>query len=499
VVRRNALANYAGQAWTALMGIAFVPLYIHYLGIEAYGIVGLMVALQAWLVILDLGIAPTMEREMARFTARAYTAHEVRNLLRTVEVLAVGIACTIVLAIYSASGWIAHSWIRAEQLQEDTVRNGIVVLGIVTACRFVETIYRSCVIGLQMQVRLNVVSATLATIRGLGAVGVLAFVSSEIRAFLAWQAAASFSSIAAFAWLTYRALPPAPSGPRISLAQFSHAASFARGMLGIAVSSLLLTQLDKIILSRLLALSDYGYYTVAGSVAGALFMLASPITQALYPRLTQLHSAGNQAGLAEAYHKGAQAITAICGSTAVTVAIFAEPLLLAWTKNPVLAGRAAPILSLLMIGNFANALMWMPYHAQLAFGWTRLALGLNSAAAVVFVPVLFAVVPVYGGAGAAWAWFALNLFYLIVGVRLMHRRILRSEYGSWLRRDVLMPLGAALLPLCVARLAINGSEPLLLQITFVAIAFVASAGCAVLSCVALRVSAFELLRRSKAY
>jgi O-antigen/teichoic acid export membrane protein len=270
-------------------------------------------------------------------------------------------------------------------------------------------------------------------------------------------------------------------------------------MLGIAVSSLLLTQLDKIILSRLLALSDYGYYTVAGSVAGALFMLASPITQALYPRLTQLHSAGNQAGLAEAYHKGAQAITAICGSTAVTVAIFAEPLLLAWTKNPVLAGRAAPILSLLMIGNFANALMWMPYHAQLAFGWTRLALGLNSAAAVVFVPVLFAVVPVYGGAGAAWAWFALNLFYLIVGVRLMHRRILRSEYGSWLRRDVLMPLGAALLPLCVARLAINGSEPLLLQITFVAIAFVASAGCAVLSCVALRVSAFELLRRSKAY
>lgn len=41
MLKRNLIANYLGQGWTALMGLAFIPLYIRYLGIEAYGLIGL--------------------------------------------------------------------------------------------------------------------------------------------------------------------------------------------------------------------------------------------------------------------------------------------------------------------------------------------------------------------------------------------------------------------------------------------------------------------------
>ena len=51
------------------MGLAFVPLYIHYLGVEAWGLVGLMTMLQALLTLLDMGLTPTLSREMARFQA----------------------------------------------------------------------------------------------------------------------------------------------------------------------------------------------------------------------------------------------------------------------------------------------------------------------------------------------------------------------------------------------------------------------------------------------
>ena len=43
MLKRNTIANYLGTGWAALMAIAFVPLYIKYLGIEAYGIIGLFV------------------------------------------------------------------------------------------------------------------------------------------------------------------------------------------------------------------------------------------------------------------------------------------------------------------------------------------------------------------------------------------------------------------------------------------------------------------------
>lgn len=53
-LKRNLIANYLGQAWRALMGLAFIPLYIHYLGIEAYGLIGLFATLQVCLGLLDM-------------------------------------------------------------------------------------------------------------------------------------------------------------------------------------------------------------------------------------------------------------------------------------------------------------------------------------------------------------------------------------------------------------------------------------------------------------
>ncbi|MBS1199036.1 MAG: polysaccharide biosynthesis protein, partial [Proteobacteria bacterium] len=41
MLRRNLIANYLGQGWAAIMGMAFVPLYIKYLGVESYGLIGL--------------------------------------------------------------------------------------------------------------------------------------------------------------------------------------------------------------------------------------------------------------------------------------------------------------------------------------------------------------------------------------------------------------------------------------------------------------------------
>lgn len=43
---RDVLVTYGAQAWIAIMWIAFVPVYIRYLGIEAYGLIGLFATLQ---------------------------------------------------------------------------------------------------------------------------------------------------------------------------------------------------------------------------------------------------------------------------------------------------------------------------------------------------------------------------------------------------------------------------------------------------------------------
>ena len=102
-LKKNLLANYLGQGWAALMGLAFVPVYIKYLGIEAYGLIGFFALLQAWLTLLDMGITPTMSREMGRFVGGGSSIGSIRSLLRSVEAIALGIAAVLVAVVWAAS------------------------------------------------------------------------------------------------------------------------------------------------------------------------------------------------------------------------------------------------------------------------------------------------------------------------------------------------------------------------------------------------------------
>jgi O-antigen/teichoic acid export membrane protein len=208
---------------------------------------------------------------------------------------------------------------------------------------------------------------------------------------------------------------------------------------------LLLTQVDKVLLSRLLTLADYGRYTLAATVAGALYMLITPIATAWSPKLCELYAKGDQAGLARTFHQGAQLVTALAGSAAIVVMLFAETLLQLWTRDAALAASAAPLVSVLMLGNLLNGLMWIPYQTQLAHGWTSLTVRVNCVAVALIVPAILWAVPRWGAVGAAWVWVSLNAAYVLIAIHFMYRKILTQEKWRWYRQDLLQPLLAAAL------------------------------------------------------
>ncbi len=422
------------------MGLVFIPLYIKYLGIESYGLIGLFALLQAWLGLLDMGITPTLNREMARFTGGGHSAQSIRDLLRSIEYIVAGVALLIGLGIWAASDWLASDWLRANELPIDAVAQAFGIMGIVTALRFIEGIYRSAVIGLQKQISYNLINSLMATLRGFGAVGTLMWVAPTIDAFFIWQGVVSIITLVVLAVFTYRTLPIAERGGRFSLASLRCTGRFAAGMLGITLLSLLLTQVDKVLLSKLLSLSEYGYYTLASVVAGALSLITGPILQAWFPRLCELVQTNREAELIEKYHQGAQLVTVLMGSSAIILIVFSEPILLLWTQNPELANRSATLLSLLTLGNMLNGLMWIPYQTQLAHGWTSLANYINLISIVIIIPAILWITPRFGAEGAALVWVGLNAGYALIGVHFMYRKILTTEKWQWYWRDVLAPL-----------------------------------------------------------
>src|SRR5277367_1093976 len=110
-IRRNIVANYAGQGYTALVGLVVVPLYLKHMGPEAYGLVGFFSVMQTWFQLLDLGLNPTLGRQMARYRGKAMSALELRRLLRAMEIIFYGVAIIGAVTLVAFSPLIARRWL----------------------------------------------------------------------------------------------------------------------------------------------------------------------------------------------------------------------------------------------------------------------------------------------------------------------------------------------------------------------------------------------------
>lgn len=455
-LKKNVIANFLGQGWTALMGLAFIPLYIQYLGVEAYGLIGFYAVLQAWLTLFDMGITQTLNREMARFTAGVHTPQSIHDLLRSLEVISVVLAIVMCFLVWVSSNYIATHWLNAQKLSSSEIANAVALMGVVIALRFIEGIYKGALLGLQKQVAVNVVSVVIATMRYGGVVAVLAWYAVSIKIFFVWQVLSSIASVLVLVFLVYSTLPKPNKIPRFSKQAISEVWRFASGMLGITFLALLLTQIDKVLLSKLITLESYGYYTLAATVAGSLALIALPTTQAIYPKLVEYVAQNKQHELINLYHQGAQLISVLIAPVAMMLIFFGQDIIYLWSGDINLATKTAPILLPLALGSFLNCLVWMPYQLQLAHGWTGFAVRVNTIAVTLLVPAIFFVTPHYGAVGAAWVWALLNAGYVTIGMHYMYKKLLPSEKWSWYWHDVIKQLIPAIIVMMVAKLIITG-------------------------------------------
>jgi O-antigen/teichoic acid export membrane protein len=464
-IKQNIAANFIGNFWTTVMGLVFLPIYIKFVGIEAYGLVGFLVTLQAVFSLLDMGLSTTLNRELARLSVYKSNARKMRDMVRSLEIFYWIIACLIGVSIAFMSPIIAQNWLNAIELKADTVQQAIMVMGWAIALQFSTNLYAGGLLGLQRQVLYNCIISCIATLRGVGAVFVLWRISPTVQAFFVWQIAVNGLQLILTAGFLWHSLPKTGSKARVNLGSIREIWRFAVGVGGTAALALILTHLDKIILSRLLTLEFFGYYTLAGTVAMGLYRISGPIFLALYPRFTQLATAGDAKALVTLYHIGCQLMTVLILPVTLTIAFFSREILFIWTQNSVIVEHTSLILSLLTVGISLNGLMHLPYALQLAYGWTKLAFYTNLIATTILGPLIYVMATQYGSVGAATVWIFLNGGYILFSLQIMHRRLLPTEKWRWYLEDSGKPFLAAFATIGLGKWLIGTSSSPWLMVT----------------------------------
>lgn len=425
------------------MAVVFLPLYIRILGMEAFGLIGLMLSFQSISQLFDFGIGGATNRELSRRVHDPALADGMRDLVRSSEIVIWLMAAALGVIFLVCSGLMADHWLHLDRMGREEAAHAIALMGVCIALLWPSAFYTNCLSGLECQPALNVINAIFVTLRYAGVLPVL-WTTPSIAAFLWWYALIGALQSFAAAIMVWRVLPQGSRLARWSRAELHGSRHFAGGLFAIGVLATGVSQLDRLSITSLLSLAELGYYTLALSISAGFGRMVLPMFNAIYPRFSRLVVRGEEAALRELYHLGSQYLAVVVAAVAAVLIVFAHDVVYLWTGNTDLAVRIALPLAILAAGSAFNGLMNIPYALQLANGWTQLATGINTASLLLGIPFCMWVVPRFGISGAACVWLLANLASVATGIPLMHRRLLCGELGTWFLRDTLPSVLAAM-------------------------------------------------------
>lgn len=442
-LKRNILASYVSQIYVTLIGILILPMYLKYLGAEAYGLVGFFTMLQAWFNLLDMGLTPTVARETARFRGGATDALSYRRLLRALQLIFFAVALVGGGAMFVFADLIADRWLNAQTLPLVQVQLALQLMAVGVALRWMSGLYRGCISGSERLVWLGGFNAFIATLRFVGVLPVLIWVGQSPTVFFTYQLLVAVVELTGLAAKSYGLFPAVPEGQALGwspVSLFAPIKPVLRFSLSIAFTSsvwVLVTQTDKLVLSSLLSLADFGYFTLSALAASGVMMVSGPISGALLPRMARLQAEGDEKGMISIYRDATQIVAATAISVCLILTFFADQLLWVWTGDVQVVAQAAPVLRLYAVGNGFLVMAAFPYYLQYAKGDLNLHLIGNCLFVMLLMPALVLATMNYGAIGAAWAWAASNALYFIVWTPLVHKKFQPNHHASWLIKDII--------------------------------------------------------------
>ncbi|MBW1910574.1 MAG: oligosaccharide flippase family protein [Deltaproteobacteria bacterium] len=462
-VRWNIFANFLGGAWAAVLTLVIIPVQIKILGMEAFALVGLIATLQIVFNVLDLGLSATINRSVASDVSNNH--EHSREIIQTAATLYWGIALVIGGVLGSQAGWVADNWFKLEKLSPATVRLGIQIIALSLALRWPVALYAGVISGLQRLEILNLLKSAVITVRLLGGV-LIVLVFRDLTIFLIWIGVSAAIEIVSYVTVCCRLMPQLSLRPFFSLSAVKEVWQFSLGMNLIAVLAMVLTQTDRIMISKLMTMEMLGFYFLAYNTAIGIVLIQGAINTAMFPSYASDYGIASDGVLTSRHNKATQITVYLVALPAFALIFFGHDILSVWV-SPVAADGAYLALGILAFGSLLNAAVSNCYTIATASGHPYMVMKANILGVLLYVPGLYWLILSHGILGAALAWVFLNFYYLVSVLPMVQKSILNQSAIQWLRGNLLPFMGLGLVTFGGVRLLLSfyGGDQLVMVLT----------------------------------
>jgi O-antigen/teichoic acid export membrane protein len=433
---RNILANLIGGFWIGALTIVITPLQVNLLGIEAYGFLGFIMALQVAIGMLDLGLSGTLTREIASDSSPDH--RDSVPLLHTATTIYWGLALLIGIVLATAASRVSGAWFRTDAIKHFDVTLGLQITALFIASRWPVALYSGVLTGLQRLDVLNLVKAGALTVRLLGGILVL-LILRDLTAFLIWLAISAIIEVLGFASACRWAFPAWHWRLGLSSDAVRRVWRFSLGIALLGALSVAITQLDRLLVGSTLSLEELGHYTLAHNAALAMTLILGAFSTAMMPSLAAGFASAERDSLRRRYDVASRLVIFVTGAIFFPMFFFGEALLAIWVGQQAAAGAWLP-LAILSVGYWLSCVASNPSTLAIAGGRPELPLQVTAACAVIYVPALYVLTTRWGVNGAATAWVGLFGACTLVLTPIVHRRLIQQLTLHWYAVAALPPL-----------------------------------------------------------
>lgn len=443
-VKHSLIFNYTAQIYTSVIGILVIPFYISRIGAEGFGLIGFFLMMQAWAAILDAGIGGSLSRQ---FSITKHSKDLFRKFLTKFYIVIsffAGVSVLLFTFGYYWKAYIAANWL-VTSIDQNILEVSIVAMFLTLSFRYLSGPFRSGLVGFEKHAALSLSSIFFISLRFPLALIVLDIYDNSLIHYFIYQAVVSFIELLVVIILFFinskniHKIASVIEEPLANDFSLKSLFLFSAQLTLLSMTWVVVTQVDKMMLSRFLELADFGYYIMAVTVSGIVLAFSAPLAQVLMPRLSILASLKDNKKYIRLYIRSFSGLSIIIISLAIFLTLFSDKLLYIWTGDAKTTQEVYPFVKWLALGNAVAVLMNFIFLLQYSFGKLRAHLIAYLFYSVILIPFSVFIAYSYKSFGSAVFWFVHNIVFFVVWGSMVHRRYLKGiNFYVWVR--VLLPI-----------------------------------------------------------
>jgi O-antigen/teichoic acid export membrane protein len=314
---------------------------------------------------------------------------------------------------------IAMHWLHLEDIPLALGRDAVYGAAIIFAAQFPGAVYRRVLVGVQAQVTLNAIVLGGTLLRHVGGV-IVVLIWPTLSTYLVWYALSALLETLVRGRLAWGALNVKRNQVKWEINELRPAWRLVASMSGATLLGTLTVQMDKIVLSRMVSIEQFGYYMVAATVAVGMLQLVYPLVQAVLPRAIQLRE--KPLVLRSLCIKLVWLIGLLTSLGALIFITVGKWLLDIWLKNPHAVEVIYPLLAILLVGTCLNAFYNVGYINWIVHKKIHRILQVNALAFILTVAIVPSLVAWQGPIGAAFGWLMINFIGFILSLEWINRQ-----------------------------------------------------------------------------